>query len=94
MSLFISPYVFSCLGPTESQLLLEEVAADLVAAGQHDPGPGGQEVPVDPPHRLRIVHEAPGGPQGVSVHSLDVSENRKTVLTELSSSLWASNLLS
>ena len=72
--------VFSCLRPAEPQLLLEEVTTDLVAAGQHDPGPGGQEVPVHLLHGLRVVHQAASCPQGVSVYSLDISENRNNVL--------------
>ena len=39
---FIPSYVFTRLSPSEVQLLLEEVDADLVAAGEDNPGPGSQ----------------------------------------------------
>ena len=91
---FIPSYVFTRLSACEAQLLLEEVDADLVAAGEHNPGPGCQEVSVHFPHSIRVGHQAPGGPQGVGVNIVDISEIRKTVLvlTELSS--LSSNLLS
>ena len=72
--MFPNSYVFSCLSPAESQFLFEEADTDLVAAGQHDPGPGGQEVPVHSTYHLSIVHQAAGSPQGVSVHTPDIPQ--------------------
>ena len=78
--------MFTRLSACEAQLLLEEVDADLVAAGEHNPGPGCQEVSVHLPHSIRVGHQAPGGPQGVSVNIVDVSENSK-ILFSLNSPL-------
>jgi hypothetical protein len=66
-----------CLLRLQPEVLLEALDAGLVAAGDEDPRPGGEEVPVDTHHALGGRHEAASRPQRVGVHHVGAEVARE-----------------